>query len=140
MESKQNNNFNVKVYYEPIRRNRFFVEFPDFININNFVVQACSLPKLKNGVWEPIVFYFINYINTSVAQSLYKLITSLEDITIENTYIFIYALDPTGVKVQRWNIQIEYIKDIDFGYFDNGDDTIQKPHMVIQPKNCDLVY
>lgn len=52
----------------------------------------------------------------------------------------IYSLDPVGIKIEEWVINVEKIVSINFGDLAHGDDNIQQPYLVIKPLNCVLNY
>lgn len=125
--------------YESKRNNRFLVNLPKEIDIEPWVITGVSKPKLFNGQWGHIHMYFVDPIGPSTSQRLFILINDIK----EKNYKFnftIESLDPTGVVVEEWFIDVEEVDEIDFGNLDMQDDNIQRIKMIIKPSNCVLKY
>lgn len=130
--------------YEPKRNNRFIVEFPEQFKIKPYVVQKINKPKFTDGKWNDIKIEFIDLVGSSVSKSLCLVIDFLKTkIESENSILFdidIYSLDPTGVKIENWVINVEKVVTINFGDLAYGDDNIQRPYLIVKPLNCVLNY
>lgn len=66
----------IPTQYEPKRNNRFVVEFPNELNIKQWLVQKIGKPKFTNGKWENIKIDFIDPIGPSVSPTLFSLVNS----------------------------------------------------------------
>lgn len=94
----------VPIQYEPMRRNRFLVNFPEDFNIPEQLVSSVSTPSCTihrdyfepRSEWSPITIAFTNVIGQNI-------INSLSNIThIQRFDVKISLLDPTGVVVETW--------------------------------------
>jgi len=129
--------------YEPKRNSRFLVEFPEQFNVQQWSIQKINKPKFSDGKWENIKVEFIDPIAPSTSQSLFKVVEFLKTNVNDSKTLFsikIKSLDPTGVEVEEWVINVEKVLTIDFGELDYGDDKIQQPYLILKPLNCILNY
>ena len=129
--------------YEPKRNNRFLVEFPEQFNVHQLSIQKINKPKFTDGKWENIKVEFIDLIAPSTSQSLFKIVEFLKINVNDSKILFnikIKSLDPTGVGVEEWVIDVEKVLTINFGELDYGDDKIQQPYLILKPLNCVLNY
>ena len=135
---------NLKVtQYEPKRNNRFLVEFPEQFNVQQWNVQKINKPKFSDGKWENIKIEFIDPIAPSTSQSLFKIVEFLKTNVNDSKTLFdvkIKSLDPTGVEVEEWVVNIEKVLTINFGELDYSDDKIQQPYLILKPLDCILNY
>ena len=126
--------------FEPKLNYRFKVEFPQELEIPKYSVISIDKPKFvtgtndhTQGIWQPMEIIFVDLIGPSTSDALYKLKNGgLKSLSI-------ISLDPTGVEIEEWKIDIDYIMSIDFGNLDYGSNKIQKITMIISPSNCTLV-
>lgn len=136
--------------YEPKRIHRFLVEFP---NLEYFITQRISKPKFINGKWGDIEIEFIDLVGPSTSQTLFAFTNAKEYPIVFDKRSFIdkilgkpmfdfkiKGIDPTGVVIENWTIDVKKIKSIDFGEYDYGNDGISFVHLTLQPKNCILNY
>jgi hypothetical protein len=129
--------------YEPKRNDRFLVEFPEQFNVQQWSIQKINKPKFTDGKWENIKVEFIDPIAPSTSQSLFKIVDFLKINVNDSKILFnikIKSLDPTGVEVEEWVIDVEKVLTINFGELDYGDDKIQQPYLILKPLNCILKY
>jgi hypothetical protein len=123
--------------YEPKRKNRFVVEFPIECNIKEFTVNTVTNPKYINGEWQDIHITFYDPLAASTTLGLYKLIKFVQDNNQKFT-IKIKSLDPTGVNVETWLINVGNTFTIDFGNLDYSSDELQIIKMSLTPIDCCL--
>ena len=86
---------------------------------------------------------FINPIGPSTSQSLFEIVEFLKTNVNDCKTLFsikITSLDPTGVEVEEWVVNIEKVLTINFGELDYGDNDILKPFLILKPLNCILKY
>ena len=129
--------------YEPKRNNRFLVEFPEQFNVQQWGVQKINKPKFSDGKWENIKIEFIDPIAPSTSQSLFKIVEFLKTNVNDSKTLFdvkIKSLDPTGVEVEEWVVNVEKVLTINFGELDYSDDKIQQPYLILKPLDCILNY
>jgi hypothetical protein len=129
--------------YEPKRNNRFLVEFPEQFNVQQWSIQKINKPKFSDGKWENIKIEFIDPIAPSTSQSLFKIVEFLKTNVNDSKTLFdikIKSLDPTGVEVEEWIVNVEKVLTISFGELDYGDDKIQQPYLILKPLDCILNY
>lgn len=129
--------------YEPLRKNRFIFRFPEELGIQEWWVSTGSRPKYSSDEveipflntstyvvgrfrWETIQVTFRDPIGPSATQALMEWVRlHSESITGRQGYAAGYKkdvqlemLDPTGVVVQKWDLQGTQINDVDFGGLD----------------------
>ena len=131
------------VPYEPLRKNRFILRFPDELGIQEWWVSTTSRPKYTSAEveipflntstyvigrfnWESISVTFRDPIGPSASQALMEWVRlHSESVTGRQGYAAGYKkdvelemLDPTGVVVQKWILQSCQLNDVDFGGLD----------------------
>jgi len=131
------------VPYEPLRKNRFILRFPDELGIQEWWVSTTSRPKYTSQEveipflntstyvigrfnWESISVTFRDPIGPSATQALMEWVRlHSESVTGRQGYAAGYKkdvelemLDPTGVVVQKWILQSCQLNDVDFGGLD----------------------
>ena len=131
------------VPYEPLRKNRFILRFPDELGIQEWWVSTTSRPKYTSQEveipflntstyvigrfnWESISVTFRDPIGPSATQALMDWVRlHSESVTGRQGYAAGYKkdvelemLDPTGVVVQKWILQSCQLNDVDFGGLD----------------------
>jgi len=146
---------------EPKRKNRFALEFPTELGIDQFIVQTSGKPKLNinsveipymntstwvagRSVWQAIDVTFIDVIGPSTTQKLMEWIRlHFESATGRMGYAVGYkknlvlkALDPTGIEIEKWTLVGSMITNIDFGGFDYSDDALADITITIQMDRC----
>ena len=129
--------------HEPKRNDRFLVEFPKQFNIQPWCIQKINKPKFTDGKWEDIRIDFIDPIGPSTSRCLFKIVNFIESNSCDNRKLFevrIKSLDPTGVGVEEWVVNVEKVLTINFGELDYGDCESQKPFLILKPLNCVLNY
>jgi len=149
--------------YEPKRVNRFFAEFADELGIEVWKVQKFKRPSMKiNSVqidymnernyvagrynWEAMSITFLDPIGPSTSQQLMEWVRlHAESLTGRMGYaagykknILLKALDPTGIEVEKWDLQQCMITSIDFGDNEYGTDDLSNITLEIQPYRCIL--
>lgn len=129
--------------YEPKKKNRWLVHFPEHFNIEPWCVSKTQRPSINivekkflgmimsaSAEWEKISFEFIDPINPSISKSLYALmeaeLTETFDYTLE-------MLDPTGTVIETWIIKDCEIEYINLGSLEYSDDSIANCFMMIKP-------
>ena len=131
------------VPYEPLRKNRFILRFPDELGIQewwvstasrpNYTSQEVEIPFLNTSTfvagrftWETMQVVFRDPIGPSATQALMEWVRlHSESVTGRQGYAAGYKkdvelemLDPTGVVVQKWILQGTQINSADFGGLD----------------------
>lgn len=128
------------VAYEPKRKNRWVVTFPEEFGIESWCVQSTDRPTLEiiNDEIEinEINFIFVDPIGPSVTERLYNLLTNGYN-KKEFEYI-LEMVDPTGISVEKWTISGCKILKINFGHLDYSNSEIMTCEMVIKPKTANL--
>ena len=130
--------------YEPKRKNRWLITFPADLGIQCWVFGETQRPTIiyKKNFWgikrqyiEPIRFLLRDPIAPSTSQSIYDLIIKNKSFSYE-----LEMLDPTGVVVEKWEINNCEILKVDFGNLSYDNDFIAQIEMVVQPKNFKLIF
>lgn len=101
----------VTIPQEPKFKHRFVVEFEDF-DMESYVVESITKPVYHVGYWGDIKIEFVDPIGPSTSKILFKLIHPEPK---EGFKIYIKSLDPTGVVVETWKVEVKRIKTINFG-------------------------
>lgn len=151
--------------YEPKRNNRFYLRFPQELDMEYWLVQMVERPKYEASnveipmfntsnwvegryTWSTLTIDFFDYIHPSTSQKITNwLRLHSESITGRQGYAAGYkkdleleAADPTGVAIEKWLIKEAYVTNIDYGTHDYSDDGIIRPKVTIQPFYCTLLY
>lgn len=130
--------------YEPKRINRFLVEFPEIFDISYYAVSKADKPKFINQRWANIKIEFFDFIAPSTSQRLQEIILFLkQDIRNEEEGLFTIKLkttDPVAEVIELWDVHVDEVVEINFGTLDYSNDEIQKPYIIVKPKNCILRY
>lgn len=126
--------------YEPIRTNRFVVEFPEVFGIDIASVRKTTMPSwsLESG-WDDIHVTFYEFISPSISQILFHNLVALED--MRQFDMSISMLDPTGVVIRKWTINVGNVISIDFGGISNyGDEGIGEIILKLRINTCVLNF
>lgn len=132
---------------EPKRRNRFKVTFPERFNIVEYSIQNITRPKFRfvnnEYKWDNITVDFIDLIGPSTSGGLMTLLefcqnnNNLKEVQRPLFSFLIDDLDPTGVSVETWIIDVEDLLLVDFGTLDYASqNSIQTCKLVLKPKRC----
>lgn len=153
----------VPIDQEPLLINRFALEFPTELGIDQFIVQTTKKPSINiskveipymnsmnyvagRAVWGEMEISFIDVIGPSTTQKIMEWVRlHYEPQTGRSGYAVGYKknlvlkqLDGPGVDVQKWTLIGAQIVSADFGENDYGTDEFQKITITIQPDRCIL--
>ena len=131
------------VPYEPLRKNRFILRFPDELGIQEWWVSTTSRPKYTSDEteipflntstyvigrfkWDSIQVTFRDPIGPSATQALMEWVRlHSESVTGRQGYAAGYKkdvelelLDPTGVVIEKWILQGTMLGNVGFGDLD----------------------
>ena len=120
---------------EPKRPNRFMVEFPHDFNIPSYVIQKITRPKLRfienDYHWDNIELELIDLIGPSTTAGLMTMVEFCKNWDIARTnnqplFSFLLTdLDPTGLNVGVWIIDVKELVLVDFGDNDEIENAIK---------------
>ena len=153
------------IEYEPLRNNRFLLRFPSDLGIQEWWVQDCGRPKLKqNNVkidflntanyvlgkyeWEAITITLREPIGPSATQAVMEWVRlGTESVTGRQGYAVSYKrdlileqLDPTGTAVSQWIIKNAMLTDVQFSELKYTEDSLSTVSITIQPQYCILSF
>jgi len=153
------------VPYEPKKQNRFILRFPSSLGINEWFVITASRPKIAIGeveipflntstwvagrfTWDAIDVTFKDPIGPSAAQALMEWVRlHAESVTGRMGYaagykkdIELEMLDPTGVVVEKWILQVSMLTNVNYGSLDYSAEDIAEITATIRMDRCILVY
>ena len=153
------------VPYEPLRKNRFILRFPDELGIQEWWVSTTSRPKYTSDEvaipflntetyvigrfrWESISVTFRDPIGPSATQALMEWVRlHAESVTGRMGYaagykknIDLEMLDPTGVVVEKWILEGAWLTGYDGGALSYDSDKIAGISSNIRMDRCILVY
>ncbi len=121
--------------------NNFVVELPEQFDIKSWTVVSSNKPKFTNGEWEDIKIVFNDYLACSTSQGLFNMVNFLKTSTGKNKFqIKLKSLDPTGVVVEQWVINVKNVLTINFGELDHRTSSYQKLTLIVKPLNCILEF
>lgn len=126
--------------YEPKMGNRFILTFPKHFNINDWQVQNVYLPTYRSSInpfknkWSDLEVEFIDI----VPINLNKLFLNQKDTKDFN--IKVTMLDPTGVEVETFMVEIKKISQIFLGRLSYSDTNIKKIFVNFKVKDVKIVY
>ena len=135
----------IPLHYQPKIDNLFIVEFPEYFNMPPYFIQGVTKPKLEKGKWSNITVETLDPIYPSMTSSVVDLIHFCElnkpsfFSKKRNLFSFsIKALDPTGLEVEEWIIDVKQLVSVDFGDFSYADKEFQKIKLIFKPSDCRL--
>lgn len=151
--------------YEPKKKNRFILSFPNSLGINSWYVESTKRPSIKIAEvpipflntetyvagkfnWEPIDVTFRDPIGPSASQALMEWVRlHAESVTGRMGYaagykkdITLELLDPTGVAVEKWLLIGTFLTSVDFDSLSYDDDKLVTVKATLRPDRCILVY
>jgi hypothetical protein len=135
--------------YEPLKKNRWLMRFPAELGIQQWWLSSASRPSIEQNeveipflntstwvlgrfTWSAIDVVFRDAIGPSTSQAIMEWVRlGSESVTGRQGYaagykkdIELEMLDPTGVVVQKWQLQGTMITNVGFGDLDMSDDGI----------------
>lgn len=135
--------------YEPKKKNRFLVTFPETFGLKQWVVRETSRPSMfirekkflgitykKVIEWETISIVLMDPFNPSSTHNVMKLI---KDSPFTPFDYRLEMLDPTGVVLETWLIEDCLFESVNFGEVSYKDDGIAIITLMIKPKNVGLM-
>ena len=123
--------------YEPMRENRFLLNFPDEFNIPEYMVKSTQRPTWINGNWNSMSIVLYDPIGPSMAQSVFNLIQQPEVINNPFTY-HLRILDPVGIVIEDWSITCK-IYSCRFGDLSYSSDDICKICLSVVPNQDGVI-
>jgi len=155
----------IPITYEPKINNRFIFRFPDDLGINEWFVEKAARPKITIGTndikflntstyvagsfkWEPISLTLRDPIGPSASQAIMEWVRlCAESVTGRMGYAagykrdcWVEMLDPTGVVIEKWNLQGAFITNADFGSLEYGDGALATISIGLQFDRAILLY
>jgi len=137
------------VPYEPKKKNRWLLRFPAELGIQQWWLQSASRPTITQNeteiqflntstwvigrfVWEAIEVTMRDAIGPSTAQAMMEWVRlHSESVTGRQGYaagykkdVEIEMLDPTGVVIEKWQLQGTMLTNVNFGDLSMEDDSI----------------
>lgn len=139
---QQHNVVGIPPPFEPMRRNRFLVTFPESFNISPYFVHQVNRPSMRmnfNGLheWDDIEITLHDPIAPSLSQNIFELMNS--DVIHQPMTFLIQMLDPVGTVVSEWSIWGR-VSEINYGMLDYSDDSLSEIKMTISVSNAILNY
>lgn len=151
--------------YEPKRQNRFIFRFDSDLGINEWFIESGVRPKIKitgteipflntstfvagRFVWEAMTLKLRDPIGPSASQAIMEWVRlCAESVTGRQGYaagykrtVYLEMLDPTGVVVEKWQMEGCFITAADFGSLGYSDDKLADISVTLQPDRCILLY
>lgn len=136
--------------FEPKRKNRWLLTFPEEMGVYKHMFNSTTRPKLniinKKFLgftyktffkWDDINVVFHDPIGPSTTQAIMEWI--VKNPNKEFSY-FIEMLDPVGCVVEKWLIEGCTITLVDCGTLSYKDDAIASLSIRIKPKTCKLLF
>jgi hypothetical protein len=153
------------VPYEPKRQNRFILRFDSSLGINEWFVESAARPSIKIAAteipflntstyvagrfnWDPISVKFRDPIGPSASQALMEWVRlCAESVTGRMGYAAGYKkttelemLDPTGVVVEKWQLDGTFLTDVSFGDLGYSQDGLVTITASLRMDRCVLLY
>lgn len=128
--------------HHPHIMNRFIVRFPYEFDIPEFMIKELNKPKLINGNWSNIEILLYTLIGPSTSRCLLKIDEfAKKNSNKEKLFDFtIDCLDPEGLSIEKWWIEVGSIPEIDFGYLSYSENGSVLSKLTIKPLNCHFIY
>ena len=153
------------VQYEPLRKNRWVLRFPDDFGIQEWTLVSASRPKITQApveiqfmntstwvlgryTWEDINVVFNDPIAPSTSQAIMEWVRlQSESATGRQGYAAGYKrdieldmLDPTGVTVQHWVLKNCFLTNVEFGDLSYSEDSLAQVTATIKMDYAILAY
>lgn len=153
------------IEYEPKKVNRFLLEFPTELGMENYLVMSAQLPKIDISAvkipyfdqevhvtgkvtFPALQIVLINYIGPSTSQKLMEWLRLHHEIlTNRSGYaagykktLIIKNLDPTNVAIEQWNLIDCQLTNVDFGENTYDSDAVQNVTFSVQPDRVETPY
>ena len=151
--------------YEPKRKNRWLVRFPSSLGIQEWWLASAARPSLEQGEtelpflntstwllgrykWSTIDVVFRDPIGPSASQAVMEWVRlGAESISGRAGYASSYKkdidtemLDPTGVVIEKWQLQGAMLTNVNFGTLAMDDDGIAEITATIRMDRCILLF
>ena len=151
--------------FEPKRKNRWLFRFPAELGIQEWWLASGSRPSLSQNateipflntstyvigrfIWNPIDLVLRDPIGPSATQAIMEWVRlHSESITGRQGYaagykknVDIEMLDPTGVVVEKWQLQGTMATNVNFGSLSMEDDGIADITVTLQPDRCISIF
>jgi hypothetical protein len=153
---------NIPPAYEPMRRNRWLINFPEEMNLPSWVIDRCERPTLNlnpdgSHHYLPMKIKLTDPIgDTSTSRRLWELLGGITSDTNnipttpelreqysmirENGLTFdLEMLDPTGVVVSKWTMN-GWIQQVSFGNLDYNLSDLVECEIILKPVNVTLHF
>lgn len=156
-EPKKNNWF-VAEFPEEFRIESYLVQSAEKPRLH---IDKVEIPYMNTSYisgkhyWEDLTINLIDVIGSSTTQGVMNMINHCKqqrikflqeetegksDFTKRLLFTFILkGLDPTGVEIERWEIDVQELIAVNFGEFDYASNEIQTIKIVLKPLNCMLL-
>ena len=151
--------------YEPKRKNRWLLRFPSDLGIQEWWLASASRPTITQSdveiqflntstyvlgrfVWEAIDVTFRDAIGPSTTQAIMEWVRlGSESITGRQGYaagykrdVYLEMLDPTGVVVEKWELQGTMLTSVNFGDLSMDDDGIADVNATLRFDRAILLF
>ena len=151
--------------YEPKRKNRWLLRFPSDLGIQEWWLSSASRPTITQSdvevpflntstyvlgrfTWETIDVTFRDAIGPSTTQAIMEWVRlGSESITGRQGYaagykrdIYLEMLDPTGVVVEKWEMQGTMLTTVNFGDLGMDDDGIAEVPGILRFDRAILLF
>lgn len=133
---------------EPKQNNRFKVTFPESTGIDGMFVKSIEKPSFhqeNHFPWNDMAIRFWDPIGPSISQQIHNFVRQKEkrrdDFFEDPLFQFtLETLDPTGVVIEKWEIEVAMIVSVNFGKYNCEDETSSVVTMRVRPAKCVLLY
>lgn len=151
--------------YEPKRKNRWLLRFPSDLGIQEWWLASASRPTITQSdveiqflntstyvlgrfTWETIDVTFRDAIGPSTTQAIMEWVRlGSESITGRQGYaagykrdVYLEMLDPTGVVVEKWELQGTMLTTVNFGDLSMDDDGIAEVNATLRFDRAILLF
>jgi hypothetical protein len=130
--------------YELKRNNRFTIEFPENINIPKHVLKSTNKPHFNGSCWCPIKIELFDPIGPSTSQVIHELLQIQSDMDLDGDgpffQIHLNSLDPAGVVIEKWEIDVAYIDEVNFGELTYESSLPSVVTITLAIQKCVLLY
>lgn len=152
--------------YEPKKKNRWLIRFPSVLGIQEWWLASASRPSITQNpveipflntstwvvgrfTWDAIDITFRDPIGPSAAQAIMEWVRlESESITGRQGYaagykkdlVFIEMLDPTGVVIEKWQLQGSMLTNVSFGDLSMDDDGLAEITASLQMDRAILLF
>lgn len=136
----KSNKFKFGEVFEPIRSNRFLVNFENSFEIPQWVFSKVVRPNydMISEKWNDMIFSIYDPIYPSSSEMIFKFISKLKEVKDGETIIILHYLSPSNETIYTWSIKGNF-KKIVFKDLSYSTDDLDNIDIIFSPESIVLI-